>query len=57
MCPALLRRAAAARLDACALAGILQGNISSWSDPALVALNEEARQGAEGVLAGKQLHS
>ena len=26
-------------LDACAVAGILMGNITTWSDPALVALN------------------
>lgn len=29
------------RLDACAVAGILEGNISNWNDPALRELNSE----------------
>jgi hypothetical protein len=33
----------ACRLDACAVAGLLMGNITNWDDPALVALNPDVR--------------
>ena len=35
----------ACRLDACAVAGVLMGNITTWDDPALVALNPDVCSG------------
>lgn len=39
--PATLSCLPARRLDACAVAGILTGNITEWDDPALAELNPE----------------
>ena len=39
------RPARPARLDACAIAGILQGSIATWDDPALTALNPQVGGG------------